>query len=102
MSKWKVEYVEYVYDSLDRVTEIRYTEDGGTKQTLYKYSYTNDGYLKRFDNNVENTSTIYSYDGAERLAHIVECSQDESDSYYSVEFYYDEYDRVNMEYSKIS
>jgi len=94
--------VEYTYDSLDRVKEICYTENGGSPETLYEYFYTNEGYLKRFDNNIENVSIIYSYDGAGRLTHTVECSQDESDTYYSVEYYYDKYDRLDKENSQIA
>ncbi len=87
--------VEYVYDSLDRVSQICYTESGGTSETLYEYSYTNEGNLKCFKNHVDNTSTVYSYDGAGKIKQTVQHSNNSSGYKYAINYDYDyDYDIV--------
>ena len=53
--------VEYVYDALDRIKEVWYTQNNGTAVKAYEYTYTAYGQLSRVDNLSDGTSTIYKY-----------------------------------------
>ncbi len=97
--------VEYVYDSLDRVSEMRYIESDGTVSASYEYQYSNEGNLSRFKNITEGTQNVYTYDELGRLTRVVECAIDDSKSYVDLRTTYNSVgyvslDRVIVPYSK--
>ena len=58
-------FVQYTYDTLDRLTELRYNTGTGT--AAYRYIYDAEGRLARALDNLENRRTDYTYDLAGRL-----------------------------------
>ena len=57
--------VHYTYDTLDRLTELRYNTGTGT--AAYRYIYDAEGRLARALDSLENRRTDYTYDLAGRL-----------------------------------
>ena len=57
--------VEYVYDELDRIEEIWYTE-GSTETLKYRYTYTADGNLHTVEDLDSGEGNMYSYDSEGR------------------------------------
>ena len=80
--------VEYVYNRLEMVSEIWYTE-GGTRSLKYSYEYTDDGQVYKFTDHVKEKSTVYRYDNVGKLVSFSE--YDNSDMYhdFSLDVYYD-------------
>ena len=85
--------VEYVYDELDRVSEVWYTVDG-ERTKVYTYSYTAYGQLYRFDNLLTGKTLIYHYDGNQRLTGHVEYNTADMTIDFSANVGYDEQSRV--------
>ena len=55
--------VKYIYDALDRVSEIQYnTGEGNTFETVYEYAYTAAGQLHSVIDHRSNEQHIYTYD----------------------------------------
>ena len=53
--------IKYNYDELSNLSKILY-EYNGVETVAYEYSYTASGQLYKFDNYINNKSTIYEYD----------------------------------------
>ena len=54
------QFVQYTYDTLDRLTELRYNTGTGT--AAYRYIYDAEGRLARALDSLENRRTDYTYD----------------------------------------
>ena len=58
--------VEYVYDALDRISEVWYTEtnvsnSNKNRECRYRYTYTSSGSLAKVENCVTGETTLYRY-----------------------------------------
>ena len=64
---------EYVYNSLDLVSEIWYTnvDTEEDRELAYSYRYSASGELAEIIDHRSNTATGYTYDSAGRLASII-------------------------------
>ncbi len=69
--------VEYVYNSLDYISEIWYTYSDGTRELAYSYEYTKYGQLSEYVDHRKKVATAYTYDNIRRLTGIVEYSTDD-------------------------
>ena len=82
--------VRYVYDELDNIKEIWYTNNG-VEAKAFGYTYTAFGQLYRFDNFLDETATVYKYDGENRLVHYIEFDTgDDTNKFSTTIFYNDE------------
>ena len=95
----KIEYgngfvVRYVYDKLDNLSEVWYT-NGGSETKAYVYTYTDSGQVARLDNLLTDKSTIYTYDASGKLIGYAECDTDSNTITHGVQFSYDEYSQVS-------
>ena len=79
--------MEYVYNRLEMLSEIWYTENG-TRTLAYSYEYTDDGQVYKFTDNKSGKATVYKYDSVGKLTSFAE--YDTNDPYYdySAELYY--------------
>ena len=85
--------IEYVYDALERVSEVWY-HVGEESTKAYTYSYTAYGQLYRFDNLLTGKTLIYHYDGNQRLTGYVEYNTADMAIDFSANVDYDEKSRV--------
>ena len=94
---------EYVYNTLEMLSEIWYTYDDGTREKTYSYTYNTDGTLAVFTNHLDGTSIEYEYDVHGRFISASETSS--SDPNYRNEYEvnnYDEEGRVTKTASTIN
>ena len=61
---------EYVYDELDRVSEVWYTENS-TGTQAYSYEYDANGNLYRFNDHASKRIHVYKYDLNGDIVHFV-------------------------------
>ncbi len=80
---------DYVYDTLEMLSEIWYTV-GGTRTKAYSYTYNKDGTLSKFENHLDGTTIEYEYDVHGRFISASETSS--SDSNYRNEYEVNNYD----------
>lgn len=67
--------VRYVYDVLDRISQLWYTEDNS--ETLrYEYTYISKGQIFKIEDYAENISYLYKYDEEGRLSGHLVCDTD--------------------------
>ena len=91
--------VRYVYDELDRVKEIWYTE-GSTESLKYTYSYTDDGKIHMVEDHDSGEGHMYSYDGKGRMAGYITYSLSDNNIDTSINYTYDV--RSRLEWKDIS
>ena len=65
--------VRYVYDELDRTSEVWYTIDG-TQTKAYSYEYDANGNMCKFNDHVNNRVFQYKYDDQNRMTGFIESS----------------------------
>lgn len=63
--------VRYVYDEVDNIKEVWYTNNN-VETKAFEYTYTSNGLLYRFDNLIEKTAVVYQYDLENRLVNYIE------------------------------
>lgn len=63
---------EYVYNTLEMLSEVWYTYDDGTRECVYSYTYNYDSSLAEVTDHRANNSTQYRYDDRGRLVSIGE------------------------------
>ena len=95
----KIEYgngfsVRYVYDKLDNLTEVWYT-NGGSETKAYVYTYTDSGQVACLDNLLTDKSTIYTYDASGKLIGYAECDSDSNTITHGVRLSYDDFSQVS-------
>ena len=88
--------VEYIYDHLSRVTEIKYTN--GAEITSYSYEYDSNGNLCKYIDGENGITTIYKYDASGRLVKMIEYDTEEMKNNFGVSYHYDEESRLNNMY----
>ena len=86
---------EYVYDDIEKVAEVWYNYNGGSRTKAYTYAYNEDGSLNSFTNHQNGEVIIYEYDYAGRFISSSEtkASNSKYKNQYSVD--YDEFGRVS-------
>ena len=94
--------VEYVYNDIELLTEIWYTDDAGTKQKAYEYEYTADGQVHEFIDNINGRSTVYKYDNNNRLVAFIEYENDDFYHDFSSKIYYDDKGLLSSVYYNIN
>ena len=90
--------VEYVYDELDRVAEVWYTENGGSKTKAYSYEYDANGNLYRFNDHAAKRVHVYKYDLNGNMLMAVEYAEDDFYNKFSTDISYDEENRPTYVY----
>ena len=86
--------VEYVYDELDRIKEVWYTE--GSAETLkYRYAYTADGNLHTVEDLESGEGHMYSYDSEGRMSGYIRYSLSDSTIDTSADYTYDRRSRLD-------
>ena len=86
---------EYVYNTLEMLSEVWYTYDDGTREQAFAYTYNHDGTLDVVSNILEGKATKYEYDNYGRLVGIHEKDTDE-ELYSAICFiHYDTDDKVS-------
>ncbi len=84
--------IEYTYDHLERVKEIKYTT--GEAVTVYSYEYDSNGNLCKSVDGKNGTTTIYKYDASGRLVKMIEYDTEEMKNNFGVSYDYDEESRL--------
>lgn len=79
--------VEYVYDELDRVSEVCYTENS-TRTKAYSYEYDANGNLYLFNDHVSKRVHIYKYDLNGNMLMAVEYAEDDFYNKFSTDISY--------------
>ena len=67
--------MEYVYNTLELLTEVWYTEND-VRYKAHEYVYTANGQLYEYKDNVSGKTVIYKYDFDKRLSSISEYDND--------------------------
>ena len=80
--------VEYVYDELDRVAEVWYTENG-TRIKVYSYEYDANGNLYRFNDHASKRIHVYKYDLNGNMLMAVEYAEDDFYNKFSTDIFCD-------------
>ena len=87
--------VEYVYGTLENLTQVWYNYSDGTRECAYKYEYTAAGALYKLENLLTERTTVYSYDTAGKLLSVIEYSSDDLEIDFSSTVSYDEKNQVS-------
>lgn len=82
--------VRYEYDDLDRVSKIWYTEENGTEELQYEYTYSSGGQITKVDDYANDTCYVYKYDGAGRAVGYVQYDTNDMASDVGISWTYDE------------
>ena len=67
---------EYVYDTLENLSEIWYTENS-TRSLAYSYEYTSRGLIHKFEDHIIGKAYTYKYDANDRLISYTEYDLDD-------------------------
>ena len=89
---------EYVYNDLELLSEIWYTESGGTKTLHHKYEYTASGMLYKYTDYVNGRATVCKYDASDRLVNMSEYDINTNMHEYSATLGYTEEGRLSGKY----
>ncbi len=83
-------FARRLYNDLDNIKEIWYTENEGTPTLAYSYTYTAKGQLFSIEDCINGRTTVYEYD---RNGRVVASSEYETESYTNIfgsSVYYDD------------
>ena len=90
--------VEYVYDELDRVSEVWYTEGTEDEAKAYSYEYDANGNLYRFNDHTAGRVHVYKYDLNGNMLMAVEYAEDDFYNKFSTDITYDTENRPTYVY----
>ena len=85
---------EYVYNTLEMLSEIWYTYSNGTEKLAFEYSYNYDGTISEIENCLEGKTLSFNYDQNGRLVSTVESCDNNLDLTNFYEIFYDADNRV--------
>jgi len=92
--------IKYVYDALDRISEVQYNiGEGGAFETVYAYTYDAGGRLFSVTDERANEVTVYQYDLRGNLLQSVVYDSAEYKNLYQTRVEYDEKMRVSSMYA---
>ena len=80
--------IEHVYDELDRVSEVWYTENN-TRTKAYSYEYDANGNLYRFNDHAAKRVHVYKYDLNGNMLMAVEYAENDFYNKFSTDIFYD-------------
>lgn len=83
--------VEYVYNALENLSEIWYTDGEDPAIKAYEYEYTANGLIQSVKDNLSGKQTVFTYDKRNQLSKIVSNSDDDmyNDLFTNVSYYDD-------------
>lgn len=94
--------VKYVYDILDRISEIRYnTGENGAFETVYSYTYDSAGNIFSLTDHKANEVTLYKYDSESKLVQFYVYDSETYTNRYGSSIYYDEQSRISMVFHNV-
>ena len=88
--------VKYVYDTLDRISEIQYNSSNGEYETVYSYTYDSAGNLFSVTDNLNHQTTLYKYDSQGKLVKSYVYDTETYLNQYGTKVYYDDNSRIQM------
>ena len=89
--------VKYIYDVLDRVSEVQYnTGTNGAFETVYSYTYDSAGNIYSVTDHTSDEVTLYKYDVAGKLMDSYVYDKNTYLNLYGTTIYYDEESRIDM------
>lgn len=89
--------VKYIYDVLDRISEVQYnTGTSGAFETVYSYTYDSAGNIYSVTDHTSNEVTLYKYDASGKLMDSYVYDKDTYLNLYGTTIYYDEESRIDM------
>ena len=88
--------VKYVYDTLDRISEIQYNSSNGEYETVYSYTYDSAGNLFSVTDNLNHQTTLYKYDSQGKLVKSYVYDTETYLNQYDTKVYYDDNSRIQM------
>ena len=95
--------VKYVYDELDRTSEMWYnTGEDGAYQRVYSYQYDTAGNLFSATDHINKQVTMYNYDPAGKLVLSYVYDLDASENQHTTEFDYDDQSRVEYQINRLN
>ncbi len=86
--------VEYVYNTLELLTEIWYTHNDGTRECAYEYMYTEDGQLFSVSDLINDSTTVFIYNIRGQLIETSEYSTEDHYVNISTNYSYDDRERI--------
>ena len=86
--------VKYVYDSLDRISEIQYNSNHGEYETVYSYTYDSAGNLFSVTDHLNHQTTLYKYDPQGKLVKSYVYDTETYLNQYGTKIYYDDNSRI--------
>ena len=91
--------VKYVYNTLEKISEVWYNYSNGSEQLAYSYEYTANGVVYKETDYILDKETVYKYDDFGRLLTV--SSYDGGTNVHEVHYSYDEKSRVSAIYQRI-
>ena len=89
--------IKYVYDALDRISEVQYNVgEGGAFKTVYTYTYDAGGRLFSVTDVRNEQSTVYRYDLVGNVLQTYVYNTEDYVNRYSTNVIYDERSRVSV------
>ena len=89
--------VKYIYDVLDRVSEVQYnTGTSGAFETVYSYTYDSSGNIYSVTDHTSDEVTLYKHDAAGKLIESYVYDKNTYLNLYGTTIYYDEDSRIDM------
>ena len=89
--------VKYLYDALDRISQICYnTGEGGAFETVYSYTYDTAGNVFSIEDHVNGEVTYYKYDSLGRFVKSYVYDTEDYYNLYEASVVYDEQSRIAM------
>ena len=82
--------VEYVYNDIELLKEVWYTDSANVRTLAYEYEYTSSGQVHEFIDHLSNRSTVYKYDTSGRMVAFREYENDELYHEYSADVSYND------------
>ena len=82
---------EYVYNTLEMLSEVWYNYDNGTRVRAYEYEYTSYGQLSKIVDRLSGKTTVYRYDSNGRIIFSGQYDSGEYELY--SEYFYDDLSR---------
>ena len=89
--------VKYIYDILDRISEIQYNiGENNAFETVYSYTYDTAGNIYSISDHVNHETTLYKYDAEGKLVKSYVYDSETYLNQYGSKIYYDDQSRISM------
>ena len=91
--------VSYLYNTLEKISEVWYHYSNGSEELAYSYEYTANGVVYKEADHILDRETVYKYDERDRLQ--VVANYDSGNNVHEVLYSYDEKSRLDDIYQRI-